>query len=311
MPKTRHTKPHWVQTEMAWELRFGIFRRFALGDNIKQVAAWLERKGQPRDRGTVGKVREELRDLPPEIAPDLDDLTRGFWLYIRKVDGLPTKTPVTDVADSAPKAGRNAQESHLARVIELAAALRDRIVNPHLEWSPSDGASIWDLGGQNLRLTPTTWAYVVTPYLEEEALWGPAFPSVRAHLAASPFWERHASLHEGARQIGKLLEDSATKLSSSDPGFARSWEEVQAGLDWHTIPMNVPGADEPPNELAKLPYESAYASRVIKAASQHAPVLRARYRDLERTLQDLWNNLDPDLVGQLMQGTTCDRCSPA
>ena len=75
-PVTARRKPAWALTNVSWETRKVIWLRWAKGDTIQATQRFLElNQGEyadaPIDPKTIKKVREELDNLPDELAKTL------------------------------------------------------------------------------------------------------------------------------------------------------------------------------------------------------------------------------------------------
>ena len=69
-------KPRWQKTNVSWEIRRIIWQRWAQGDTVPQTVNFFElHQGEyrnvPFDRGTIKKVKDELLDIPAELASKL------------------------------------------------------------------------------------------------------------------------------------------------------------------------------------------------------------------------------------------------
>lgn len=71
-------EPSWKRTNVRWEIRKLIWRRWSLGDTIANTLAFFELrqtdkdlKDAPTDRNTIAKVRDELAHVPLEVLLEL------------------------------------------------------------------------------------------------------------------------------------------------------------------------------------------------------------------------------------------------
>jgi hypothetical protein len=77
MPKRKIT-PDWVKTEVPWEIKIIVWKRFALGETIKQIENFLKIQGNHYDHNTIAKLRDELADAPTEIIQELPDIVKSY-----------------------------------------------------------------------------------------------------------------------------------------------------------------------------------------------------------------------------------------
>lgn len=88
----RKNTPGWARTNVSWDTKVLVWGRMAQGENDKQVELWLDRQLGPDgsglslhlDRNTVRLVRNELKELPAELAGELPGKVRVYWSELRK-----------------------------------------------------------------------------------------------------------------------------------------------------------------------------------------------------------------------------------
>ena len=91
-------RPSWVTTNVPWEMRVTVWERMARGSTDTEVVTWLDdnfEESERLDRGTVGRLRGELWDLPPELGSELPVAVQGYW---RQLQGDSGDSEVTDAA---------------------------------------------------------------------------------------------------------------------------------------------------------------------------------------------------------------------
>ena len=78
-------RPSWKKTRVPWEREISIWERMAMGENDSQIATWLETQGYSLDRETLTRVRQELKDIPEELAQLQSGPVRLFRRHLRGV----------------------------------------------------------------------------------------------------------------------------------------------------------------------------------------------------------------------------------
>ena len=100
----RKSRPGWAKTNVSWDTKVLVWGRMAQGENDKRVELWLDQQLAPDgsvlslhlDRNTVRLVRNELKELPAELARELPGKVRVYWAELRKrfheVDAMNVKS---------------------------------------------------------------------------------------------------------------------------------------------------------------------------------------------------------------------------
>lgn len=206
---------------------------------------------------------------------------------------------------------RGAGSHHVHRLLEFAAEIRSLVVNPQVELRADTGESVWMYGGQDWRLTPELWFRTVVPSLDvgDEPYWGGQLSSLRSHLKKSRFWVHYEDLRERAGAVRRLIQDATKLLADKNPGFADRWATVTGQLEWYVEPLRAPDQDTSVRLLGKLPFDTGFCTRVLATLDEPTRLkLMDHYGDLETQLQQLWRDLDPDVVEPMLERSSCERC---
>ena len=222
---------------------------------------------------------------------------RGWWEEYNRLKGTPVETP------------RFNRQRHIDRLLELASQIRERIVNPHLELRTYTDESIWDWASESWRLSPRAWFYVMTPYLPDEKLWGRQFPYLKAHLEKSLFWQHYEELGKEASKLETEYHEAAKKLAEENPGFGKAWEHIQEELEVYVESVWAPNVASPPEEMADLPWDEGICRDMLSEFAKLIPDMDDRFQKMERQLQQLWDDLDPDVIEPLIERGSCKLCS--
>jgi len=222
---------------------------------------------------------------------------RGWWEEYNRLKGTPIERPSFN------------KQRHIDRLLESASQIRECIINPHLELRTYTDESIWDWAGENWRLSPSAWFHVMTPFLPDEKLWGPRFPYLKAHLEKSLFWQHYEELGNEASKLQAEYREAAKKLAEEDPSFGTAWEHIQEELDEYAESVWVPSIASPPEGMADLPWDEEICQDMLSEFAKLILDLDDRFHKMEQQLQQLWDDLDPDVIEPLIEQGSCKLCS--
>jgi len=178
-----------------------------------------------------------------------------------------------------------------------------------LELRPYIGGSTWEIAGSDWRLTPLLWFRLVTPDFRDEVLWGPVYQDLKLHLKQSPFCDHYDSLCKSAQNLEEEYSQAVERLLEVEPQFTTAWIKGHRGLEWYTEPSWVPGIERNLNSVGPLPLGAVFVDRSVRLlGSNEIPDLGTRLHQMEARLQELWNDLDPDVIEPLIANGWCKRC---
>ena len=99
-------------------------------------------------------------------------------------------------------------------------------------------------------------------------------------------------------------------LGEKQPEFADVWREFKASLSWETAPAKTPGERLEAKDIKPLTYDGLDPKKIGKSLDPFIHGFRRKLGDMVRMLQDLWDDLNPDRVGLMIENATCEMCSP-
>jgi hypothetical protein len=198
---------------------------------------------------------------------------------------------------------------HRNKLIETAKRIRARIVNPELNRRPYAGQSIWFWGEQDWRIAPTVWLRLVAPSIEDEVFWGDDLKCLKSHLSKGTFMADYEALMNETSKLMQELQDTACSLYVNNKERYLEWQIVQDKIADYLLANFVPDIIPTPEIVAELPYTRDYCARGVRELSPKNPDLDNRYDNIEKMLQQLWNDLDPDVINFMIEIGKCERCS--
>jgi len=206
-----------------------------------------------------------------------------------------------------------ARKQHLDSLATLAQKLRDRIINPEINRRHYGGKSIWFWANQDWRLVPETWLRMMVPYLEDRKIWGLHFNNLMSHLVDSRFEKDYVEITEKALSLEKELSKVAKdELQRQDPVAYQAWKTIEVALeDYYGITVDnfEPDVIPTPSNIVPLPYSHDICEQMMARFIESIPDLNTKFNDMEKLLQQLWDDLDPDEIAFKIEQGKCERCS--
>jgi hypothetical protein len=201
---------------------------------------------------------------------------------------------------------------HLDNILSQLETLRSCLEYPTLNDLP-DYRTLLNVRGNDWRLDPVMWFYLSTPDFSNKDLWGPKFPMLESHMKESPFWEHLEHLEHMVKDLEKYYDIIALKLSAEDQRFRDFWRAIQVErlrreTAWGYKPSRTTHSPEPTPEDFKLYYDQEYAKEVTKRFERIDDGLSLRQFELEKMLDQLNNDLLPDLINPIIVRGHCEKC---
>lgn len=193
---------------------------------------------------------------------------------------------------------------HTDRLIDQARQIRERIVNPRQQRYKY--SSTWRWLDQDWRLSPTIWFRVMTPPLDSDDLWDPPLRYLEAHTKGASFWLRYGELKDQADRLEESYRKIVQKLGEQDAALSTQWADLQEQLTQYATKEWEPRI-EPWTKIEPLPYSPEVCEEMLRVLA--VPGLDRRLREMNSLLQQLWDDLDPEVVIPLIEQGTCERCS--
>lgn len=200
---------------------------------------------------------------------------------------------------------------HLRHLNTLVSRIRNSIVNPDTESRnyPSY-ISTWRYGGQDWRLTISSWAMLMLPYLDDEQLWSKPIPIkyLYEHIKSSPFKQHYDRLND---EIGKFKEeffDVAKKIKEKNPQMIANWDTLNDKLDSDIANYKPMHGIMLPDDIEPLLPNFPFYADILELFKKRIVDLDKRYIVLEDLLQQLYDDLDKDTIQDVIKKGSCDLC---
>jgi len=246
------------------------------------------------------KTGFENNDLPGEIA------LKAGWKNLNQVEKI--KPWWEDYVRS-----RHLSEyrDHINELLDLAATIRNRIINPKVNQHDLINNTTWDYGGLNWRSTPSAWCLLVIPNLVAEKGWGELLPNLKSHLETrSNFWKQYDEFNNDVMALNKEFADIVEGAVLTDSKLYLNWVSFESKL---TASLEQQPLDEKfsPDKFGDVDDENNLVSNMQKIFNNKIPELDKRYHKLETKLQGLWNELDKYKIKKIIESGRCPRCKYA
>lgn len=199
---------------------------------------------------------------------------------------------------------------HFRRLVHLASQIRRCLYDPRIPLRVELGAGLprpLEVQGTNWALEPDVWLASVTPDLSAEAPWGKLLPSLREHMAKSPFWRHLEELRQAVADYDRMLLEAARSVAAANPGFAEFWKEVAFAREFEGLPSRTPVTPDDGRSVRPL-YDRDAAEWALRLLYEAEPKLIESQWDLVSRLEALHDDLLPDRVERLIAEGTCHLC---
>jgi hypothetical protein len=199
---------------------------------------------------------------------------------------------------------------HLDQLNDLAAMIRECIVNPQTETKhyPSH-ISTWIYGGQDFRLTPTTWGVLVMPYLGDEKIWDKPIPIRYLFEHLKVFKQHYDGLNNELNNLTKEFSGAAEIIKKENGQMFKQWEHFDESSIDYALENKPLKSLFLPEDVDPLDWDENYYDEILKVFRQHIPDLDKKYDMLEELLQELYDDLDKYKVKQLIKLGRCEKCN--
>ena len=209
------------------------------------------------------------------------------------------------------------RQKRLDSVIKIAGQLQNRIINPETYYKKYNDTSTWQWGKQDWRFAPTAWFDVMTPRLDDKYILErdfPGFNSFKQHVPNISFWVHYKKLKRKSNSLGKDIDEAVEKLKIED--FPNYEEFIDYSSFIEDFPLK--GAWSPKHktsvkEIPPLnPDEIEFLEKVFQKLTKYVPNYKKRLDELENLLQQLWDDLNPAKIEEMIEQGSCSspKCFP-
>jgi len=282
---------------------------------------------RPRNRITITRAYNAARELIKMGNTPLDEVKiqqikkTGYGATERSIDHADSmyrdwlrqnaQSVVKDDINGASPKYIEENDLHLKKLNTLASRIRSSIANPDTESREYPSyKSLWMYGGQDWRLTPKAWGQVMLPYLEDEKVWNRpiSIHYLFEHIKNSPFQKHYSELLE---EIGKLQQeffDTAEIIKTINPQIFADWNDLNDDLEVYGIDLKPLHNVIPPEEIEALEFDPQYYNELLRAFRENITSLDKKYDILEDFVQQLYDDLDEDIIQDIIKKGSCEKC---
>lgn len=201
---------------------------------------------------------------------------------------------------------------HQENLRSIVALIRSCLEHPILNDLP-DYRDLLEVRGYDWRLDSITWFYLCTPDFGDTASWGKEFVWLKSHMDKSPFWEHLEQLKRAVNDLRKDYNRIAVKLFHNDQQLKRFWTKIQVEQlrrerDRHDRPSRTAHTPEPSAEDFKPYYDQDYAKIIMQKFNSADGSLVGKQLELEKMLDQLNDDLLPDVIDPVILSGHCDKC---
>jgi hypothetical protein len=179
--------------------------------------------------------------------------------------------------------------------VEVASRLKKRIINPHIiEEQFEERESKWYFGGEDWRLTPSIWLFMVAPSFKLSRPWRKFLESIKDQPAFNRFIKHYDELEAEVDSLISEYTNTAASIAKDDPNFAGQWEQLQDELVVYTEMHCKPSSRElAPSEkkIKRMPMPK-FRKYAFKKFKQLIPDLEDKLQDIEKKLQQVCDDLE-------------------
>ncbi len=203
---------------------------------------------------------------------------------------------------------------HLEALAESAQKLRSRIINPELRQRPfTQNKSIWYWNDFDWRIAPDYWFTMMTPLLDFIDAWIPNAENLLSHLSSSNFMAHYRELEDGTRKLQVRLNEMTSRLKEEDPSYGDKLEEFQETLGIYFVgnftPDEIPPKDTIDALVQGISHLGNFMADTIESFENSYLDLDKHCNQLEKLLQQVYDDLDPDIVNFEIEIGKCLRCT--
>lgn len=321
----RFVKHNRIMTIVNRQLAHKVWELSDLGNTVEEIWDFMDSQATtPEERlkvpsiTTLGRITSIKDKFEEETSRKQINLHRSWrlkmvkqlrtwWKEYNRLKGTPTEPPSLK------------RHRHIDRLLELASRLRGRIVNPHLDEQFYADESVWYLGSQDWRLAPSVWLQVMTPDLKYWKQWKLLFADLEEYLTDIPvrkdypnrsFHKDYNELEADVRNLEDEYKKTAQEISKYDSDFAIKWARLQDDLTDYALANCKPNRTSIllPEQIKPLPSQE-FRKETLEKFAKLIPNLENRFRPIESKLQQLFDELDPDVIKPIIEQKSYKHCS--
>jgi hypothetical protein len=219
---------------------------------------------------------------------------------------LEYKVPIDPVTQKKYPIAQSDIIKHRNSLSQVAAQIRQRIINPEIAKRDYGSTSSWQWAGQDWRVSPSAWFAVMAQCLDNEKLLDEDFPLFKEHMGGSSFFSDYNQLKKGVFVLQNEIGKATNTLLDDNPDLCKTIKFVQDYLADFAIEDAWDPDDKPsPENIKPLQLNPTVYDTIIKELSDHIPDYKNRLVNLENLLQVVWDDLSPTKIDTQLQNSTC------
>lgn len=271
------------------------------GDDIDTICSALPSVGErtiERLRAVMngfkqGKTNKELAN--DEWNERTIDERREWWRdYLRSKQGW-------------------SRQIHLDGIAKAAQQLRSRIINPEIRKRIyGQNTSVWFWNGLDWRIIPSYWFSVMVPLIDHIDAWIPKAEDLLEHLKDSRFMKHYKELEKGTNELQGLFNNEIKRLKNADYSYKCRFQEYDEVLDVFFVDNFAPDAIPTQEEIDELNADllvfEDLTALLLDGFKKSCPDLDKQCEQLERLLQQVYDDLEADVVASEIETSRCSRC---
>jgi len=197
---------------------------------------------------------------------------------------------------------------HLRQLIGIVFKLRNRIINPEIDKRLYGKPSTWQWGEQDWRISPNAWFTVMARWFEEINSRDENVRYFKEHLKDYGFFEHYDQLKNDASILQEEIDEAADKLKSHNDDLYNVIKEIKDYLTNFCIEYACDPDEKPsPMDMQPLPFKKAVYETAINELIDYIPDYQSRLINLEKLLQQVWDDLSIAKIITQIQNSTCSR----
>lgn len=161
------------------------------------------------------------------------------------------------------------------------------------------------------------WFGMVVPMLNDVFIgaWIPNYENLLNHLKDSKFKKNYDMLEKSAGELKKILDAFISQSKAKDPQWGREWDAFDSylGVSFVDCKAFQPDTITPNKTIDKiinnLPVSNIFVDNTVKQFRAYYPNLDKHCGQLEKLVQQVYDDLDDDIISADIEAGKCQECS--
>ena len=196
---------------------------------------------------------------------------------------------------------------HIRQLINIVFKLRNRIINPKLDKRLYGKLSTFQWGKQDWRISPSAW-FTVMAWGQDENRFDENFKYFREHLVDYSFFKHYDQLKKDALAFENKIDKAAKKIKNHNLDIYNKITKTVIYLtDFCLEHTYDPDERFLPMDFKPLHFKKSDYDGMIKELTAYIPDYQSRLINLEKLLQQVWDDLAPAKIIPEIQTSKCSR----